>query len=199
MALCSIAVAAGVVGVVALVRGLMFRRRFARFGGGGCGPGAVACGGGRGFRRGGWGGGGRWGGRWGWGGRSDGGIGRSFWLRGLFARLDTTPGQEKEIRAALEELREAARASKESLSGAREGLARAVKGDVFDEIAIGEAAVKLDGATGGVKNAFEAALRRIHAALDPKQRERLAALLERGPRAFRDGFGGPYRGGWQEF
>jgi hypothetical protein len=196
MALCSIAVAAGVVGVVALVRGLVFRRRFARFGGGGCGPGAGACGGG-GFRPGPW-GGRRWRGGWGWGGRGDGGIGRSFWLRGLFARLDTTPGQEKEIRAALEELRDAARASKESLSGAREGVARAVKGEVFDEIAIGEASVKLDGATGGVKNAFEAALRRIHAVLDPKQRERLAALLERGPRAFRDGFGGPYRSGWQE-
>ena len=107
MAICSIAVAAGVLGVVALVKGLVFRRRFGHlaFAGGPCGGG--------GFGHGGYGGEGEgpWGGRGfpRWGGGHRGGIGGSFWLRMLYARLDTTPGQEREIRAALEELRERAR------------------------------------------------------------------------------------------
>lgn len=206
MALCSLAIAAGVVGVVALVKRLAWRRRmafgggpfamascgpsfggfgrFGGFGGGGCGPGAHS-------------GGPPWA-RWRGHGRNGGfggGIGNSIWLRALFARLDTTPGQEKEIRAALEELRTTAGEAKRSLKDSREGVARAVKGEVFDEIAIGEATVKVDAATGTMKSAFETALRRIHAALDGKQRERLAEILERGPRGFR---GGPYRSSWQE-
>jgi len=185
MALCSLAVAAGVVGVVALVKGLIWRRRMRYamgFGGGGCGPGAQFSGPpwARGWRRN--------------GGRG-GGIGRSFWLRALFSRLDTTPGQEREIRAALDELRATALDAKTTLKDSRDGVARAVKGEVFDELAIGEATIKLDAATGAVKAAFEAALRKIHATLDAKQRERLAEILERGPRGFR---GGPYRSSWQE-
>src|SRR5690242_15134806 len=39
---------------------------------------------------------GRWGGGW-----SRGGFGPGFMLRGLFARLETTPGQEKVIRDAF--------------------------------------------------------------------------------------------------
>jgi Spy/CpxP family protein refolding chaperone len=126
-----------------------------------------------------------------------GGIGRSFWLRAIFSRLDTTPGQEKEIRSAIEEFRAAARESKDSLAASRSSVAQAVKGEVFDEIAIGDATVKADAATGKVKSALEAALRRIHAVLDPKQRARLAELLEQGPSAFRRG-GGPYRDGTHE-
>lgn len=198
MALCSIAVAAGVIGVVAVVKGLLFRRRFGRFGGHGFGPpwAMASCGPsfgggcGRGFRG-------------GWGGPYDdddfgprargGGIGRSFWLRALLSRLDTTPGQEKEIRAALDDFRKVAREAKEGLSASREAAAKAIAGEVFDEIAMGEATVKLDATTGRVKEAFEAALRRVHAVLDPKQRERLAQLVAEGPRAFR-GSRHPYRG-----
>ncbi|HEY8074549.1 MAG TPA: periplasmic heavy metal sensor [Labilithrix sp.] len=151
---------------------LFLRRRF----GGGCGGRA------------------RWGHHRGW--SRGGGIGGSFWLRAIFSRLDTTPGQEKEIRSALEDLRKTARESKESLGASREAVARAVRHETFDEIAIGEATVKADAAAGQVKQAFEAALRRIHAVLDPKQRERLAELLEKGPRGFGGGgggWGGPYR------
>ena len=177
MAICSVAIAAGVVGAVMLVKRLVVMRRFGR------------CGGGGGPRFGRWGGGGHWhrGG--------GGGIGGSWWLRAVFSKLDTTPGQEKEIRSALEDLRKTARESKESLGASREAVARAVRHESFDEIAIGEATVKVDAATGNMKQAFEAALRRIHAVLDPKQRERLAELLERGPRGFRGGWGGggPYR------
>lgn len=164
MALCSVAIAAGVIGALLLVKRLIFRRRYMR--GGSC--------------------------RGSWRGRHGGGPGGSFWLRALFSKLDTTPGQEKEIRSAIEDFQKTAKESKESLGASREAVARAVRHETFDEIAIGEATVKVDAATGQVKNAFEAALRRIHAVLDGKQRERLAEILERGPRGF-GGWGAPYR------
>jgi len=193
MALCSLAIAAGVIGVVALVKGLMFRRRFWYGGGGhrfamaGCGPSSFGGGCGPGAS-----GGGPWGySRW---GRGPGG---SFWLRALFSRLDTTPGQEREIRAAVEELQKSAWEAKDEIKGGREDLAKAIAGEVFDEIAIGEATVRADASTRKVKDAFEATLRKVHAVLDPKQRERLAELIAKGPFGGRGRWGGggsPYRG-----
>lgn len=191
MALCSIAMAAGIVGVMTLVRGLVFRRRFAH--GGGCGPQGFAggaCGGeGRGLR--GW---GRWR-RFG----GDGSIGRSFWLRALYTRLDTTPGQEREIRAAIEELRERAFDAKADLPETRENLSKALAGDVFDDSAFEAVSARFDATSEKMKDALASALKRIHGVLDPKQRERLAELVGKGfgpwGRGGFRGYGGPYRGG----
>jgi uncharacterized membrane protein len=174
MTLCSIAIAAGVLGMVALARRFVFRRRM--FGG--------SCGGAR----------HRWG-RGGFGGPF-GGPGGTFWLRALFARLDTTPGQEREIRSAIEDFQTTAREAKGGLRGTRDDLAKAISGEVFDEIALGEASVRADGVTSTVKEAFAQALKRIHGVLDSKQRERLAELLTKGRGALRGGWGGgggPYR------
>ena len=198
MAICSIAVAAGVLGVVALVKGLVFRRRFGHlaFAGGPCGGGGFGDGGyggegerpwgGRGFRR--------------WGGGHRGGIGGSFWLRMLYARLDTTPGQEREIRAALEELRERARDAKSGMLETRENLGKSVAGDEFDTSAFEAVSARLDATSEKMKDAASSALKRIHGVLDPKQRERLADLVSTG--AFGrwgrgGGGGGPYRGGME--
>jgi hypothetical protein len=41
------------------------------------------------------------------------------------------------------------------------------------------------------------ALRKAHEALTDEQRKELADAIERGPRGFRRGWGGPYRGGPQ--
>lgn len=191
MALCSFAIAAGVIGVALMVKRLVFHRRF-----GGYGPWAfAACGpsfGRHGGCRNGWHDDGHapWrGARW---RRGGGGPGSSFWLRGLFAQLDTTPGQEREIRAAIEQLSSSTREAKDGLKGVREDLARAVRGESFDEIAVGEASVRANVATAAVKDAFEVALKRVHAVLDANQRERLAELLERGP-GFGRRWGNPYR------
>ena len=183
MALCPIAIAAGVVGVVALMKRLVFHRRF---GGGGpwahasCGPSFSGHGGRHGHAP--------WAGRW----RRGGGPGGSFWLRRVFARLDTTPGQEREIRSAVEELQIKARAAKDGLKGAREDLARAVRGESFDEVAAGEASVRANVATTAIKDAFEDALKRVHAVLDANQRLRLAELLATAP-GFGRRWGNPYR------
>jgi Spy/CpxP family protein refolding chaperone len=200
MALCSIGIAAGVIGVVALVKRFVFRRRF------GGGPWALAsCGPSFGPGFGGHGCGdrhgahhedeyGRWsGGRRGWGGGFRRGPGGSFWLRALFGRLDTTPGQEREIRSAIEEFQRKAIEAKSGLKSTREDLARAIGGESFDDTAIGEASVRADATAAQVKDALTDALRRVHGVLDPKQRERLAELLAKGPSFGRRGWGGPYR------
>ena len=181
MALCSIAIAAGVIGVVALVKRLVLGRRF---GGGHCGGGE---GGGRGFgppwRR----------GRWG-----RGGIGQSFWLRHVFARLDTTPGQEREIRAAIEDMRDRAKDAKSSMPDARASIARSIAGEEFDAAAFEAVSARVDATSEMMKDAFASALKRIHGVLDAKQRARLAELVGSGGfgRWGRGGGGGgPYRGG----
>jgi hypothetical protein len=204
MALCSIAIAAGVIGVVALVKGLVLRRRFFGYGRrwamAGCGPTGYGGGCGSGYEgedsggpwssHHGWRGGGGGGGGW----RGWRGPGGSFWLRALFSRLDTTPGQEKEIRGAIEEFQKTAWEAKDEIKGSREDLAKAIGGEVFDEIAIGEASVRADGATRKVKDALEGALRKVHAVLDAKQRERLAELISKGP-----GFGRRWGGGGRPY
>lgn len=165
MALCSIGIAAGIIGLVALVKRAFFHRR---------------CG-----HR------GHWRGRYGGGGH---GPGRSWWLRALFSRLDTTPGQEREIRSAIEEVQRVAREAKQGVIGSREKIAKAVAGDVFDPGAVDDASAQVDAATARVKEAFRASLERVHGILDAKQRERLAELLEKGAgRGSFYGWGGPYR------
>lgn len=211
MALCSIAVAAAVLGVVVIVKRLVFRRRFGHlaFAGGPCGGGGFGSGLGSGDEGGGGscGGGSRWapwGGRgrgWGRFGGRRGGIGRSFWLRALFARLDTTPGQEREIRAAIEEMQERALDAKSDLPEARSNIAKAIGGESFDVAAFEAMSARLDATTEKVKDAFASALERIHGVLDAKQRERLAEIVGKGG-AGRwgrggppSGDGGPYRSG----
>lgn len=164
-------VVAGIIGavmVLKLVRALFWRRRMMHYGFAG---GGHFRGHGRSWSR---------------------GPGSSFWLRAVFSKLDTTPGQEREIRSALEDFQREARAAKDGFRGAREKLAEAFGPDELDEAVLVEARASAEDVTAKVKDAFAAALRRIHAVLDPKQRERLAALLAKGPR-FGRRWGGPYR------
>jgi Spy/CpxP family protein refolding chaperone len=184
MALCSLAVAGGIFGMIGLARHFFFRRRLAWLGGSAaCGGAATDDSGCHGRRR----------RRWsGWRGR---GIGHSYWLRRVFVRLDTTPGQEREIRAAVEDLADRARDTKEAMRSTRESLARAVSGDTFDEAAFEAVSARADASAAQIKDAFAAAMKRIHATLDSKQRERLAELVADGPLGAWARRGHPYRGG----
>lgn len=125
-------------------------------------------------------------GAWGeWGG---GGGGRAFFLRGVFERLDTTPGQEKVITQALDDLRTAGKGIKDEMRGARSELASALRGESFDEVALGGATARIETAVDSFRKAGIDAFAKIHGALDERQRATLADWLERGPRGF-----GPFR------
>jgi Spy/CpxP family protein refolding chaperone len=171
---CTVLATVGVLVGIRLVVGLVRWRRHGRFGGG-CGMSRFG-GHHHGF--------GRWRGRWG------GGFGQSHWLRSAFARLDTTPGQEREIKAALEELRETALAQKERKEALKNDLAEAFESDVFEDAKVLTTARQVGDS---LQDAASRALRRIASALDDKQRKQVAEWL-RSRRGFGPfGGGGPYR------
>lgn len=131
-----------------------------------------------------WGGRGREGGRW-------AGERSSWMLRWLFERLDTTPGQEKVIRSAVDELFAKARDFKKTVQDSRGDVARAFRAEDFDAEVMGDVFARQDGAIDELRKAAVGTLARVHDALDPEQRARLAELLESMPgRSWR---GGPYR------
>lgn len=104
-------------------------------------------------------------------------------LYAVFSRLDTTPGQEKAILAAVDELTEKIRGSRGSLKQTREAAAGAVRGDRFDEATLAGAFTAQDAALSELRGAVTAAGRKIHEVLDDRQRRSLADLIESGPRA----------------
>ena len=155
------------------------------YGGGSCGSGGYGGGGwGRG-RRGGF-------GRW---GRRGGGIGPTMFLRHAFERLDTTPGQEKVILQAFDELQTVLKKAKGDFKGTREDFARAIRGEVLDEASVADIFMKHDTTISETRRGVVDQLHKIHEALTEKQREQLASFLEHGPREGfgRWGGGGPYR------
>lgn len=131
-------------------------------------------------------------------GGGGGGFGRSRWLRWLFRSLDTTPGQEKVIRGALEEAWTTAREARVAARGQRANVAAALRAEGAEAAAFAEAQAGARAAYDRAEQAVVAAFRSIHEVLDPMQRERLAQIVDgsaspwRGRLAF--GGGGPYRG-----
>jgi uncharacterized membrane protein len=67
----------------------------------------------------------------------------------------------------------------------REDLAKAVRGDAFDEEIMGEAFSRQDDRIRELRKNLVGALARIHDGLDEEQRARLAHLLATGPRWWR--------------
>lgn len=169
----------GTLCLIGLVKTLRWGRHrgYGRHGYGGCGGGW-----GRGYHG-------------GWGGRRDHGYdggwggGPSAMLYGLFRRLDTTPGQEKVIMAAIDEVRAAAREARGEARATRQDVAGAMRAPTFDEVLFGEMFARHDGEVTNLRKALVGALAKVHDALDDKQRAQLADLIESGPGFFR---GGPW-------
>jgi hypothetical protein len=156
----------------------MLRRRawYRHFGHGGYGPGYGSPGGFRGMR--GMGGGGmRTPGRWA--------------LRSVFERLETTPGQERVILAALDELRENRKAVRDEAKQTRVDLAHAVEGGLIEDSTLEEAYARHDRTLAQLRVGFTEALKKVVEVLDEDQRKELARWLEGG--FFRSGWGGPAR------
>jgi uncharacterized membrane protein len=118
-----------------------------------------------------------------------------MFLRFLFQRLETTPGQEKVIQQAIDEVREAARNARGEWKASRDDVARAVGGELFDETVMGNTFARQDESIANVRKAVTGALAKVHEALDERQRKILADLIGEGPAAFRGPFGrgAPYR------
>ncbi len=99
-------------------------------------------------------------------------------LRSLFERLDTTPGQEKAIMSALQELRENRAAVREELEHSRGDLARAVRGGLIDDGTLEESFARHDRLLATTRVSFVEAVKKAVEALDERQRSTLADLLE---------------------
>jgi hypothetical protein len=104
--------------------------------------------------------------------------GPGFFWRRLFTKLDTTPGQEKAIRAAVEEFRATARDVRGEVWRSKDDIAKALRQGYFDETAMGEIFSRHDTATDTFRKALVGMLAQIHEALDERQRGRLADFVE---------------------
>ena len=100
--------------------------------------------------------------------------------RRVLVHLDTTPGQEKAIRNAVETLRNNLMDARSELSAVRRDLASAFGGDVFDEQALAAAIAKQDTFVTRARTELVQAMREVHEALDGRQRKQLAEWIAGG-------------------
>jgi Spy/CpxP family protein refolding chaperone len=120
--------------------------------------------------------------------------GRRRVMRRLFEELDTTPGQERVIRAAADDLRKAAAGMRDGLFDAKGDVARAFRSESFDETVMADIIGQYDQRLDELRGSFVGSMAKVHAALDADQRERLARWMGKARR-----WGGPYRShGWTD-
>jgi hypothetical protein len=112
-------------------------------------------------------------------------------LRALFERLETTPGQERVILAAIDELRENRKSVRDEARLTRADLAHAIEGGLIEDSTLEEAFARHDRTLAQLRVAFTEALKKVVEALDEGQRKELAGWIEGG--FFRNGWGGPGR------
>ncbi len=112
-------------------------------------------------------------------------------LRALFERLDTTPGQEKAILAALDELSENRKGLRDEARQTRVDLAHAVEGGLIEDTTLDDAFARHDRVIARTRVGFTEALKKVVEVLDEPQRKQLASWIEGG--FFRGGWGGPGR------
>ena len=109
-----------------------------------------------------------------------GGMGHGWWLRGLFRRLDTTPGQEKVILESFESLRGAWSKFRGEAEKLRADVAKAFSGEHLDHEPLKAAFLRQDGLLEELRREMLVALEKIHEALDARQRKLVGEMLEAG-------------------
>ena len=119
------------------------------------------------------------------------GGGKRFFVRRILEHVRATPAQERVISAAVEEFRDEL---KKNVGGegrrTRKEIVEALRRSTFDGVLLGEQFARHDTILENGRKSFVGLVAKIHDALEPEQRERLADLVERGPRF------GWMRGGW---
>ncbi len=115
---------------------------------------------------------------------------RRYFLRRLFQRLNTGPGQEKVVLGEVEALRQTARELRGELKGVRADIAAILRDEQFDRSKLEALYRKQDELLARLRTAVSGSFEKVHAALDERQKRDLADLLEGGFRhAFYGGFG----------
>jgi len=113
-----------------------------------------------------------------------------FVLNRLLDRLDTTPGQEKVIREAVDALLDDTQHARGEFQATRLEVAQAIRGETLDRGAIDGVFERHDQVIDRVRQNALDSFAKVHETLDPRQRKILAELIEAGP--FARGFG-PFR------
>ncbi len=121
------------------------------------------------------------------GGRGHHGSPRRWMMRRLFERLDTTPGQEKVILEAFDQVEHNGRAARDAFFSGRADIGRAMRSEHFDTAAVNETFEKQQAAVDAFKKTVLENMQKIHEALTPEQRQAAGDLLEHGPRALHGG------------
>jgi hypothetical protein len=119
-----------------------------------------------------------YGGHHGYGGR---GFGARFFFRRVLERLDTTPGQEKVIREALNDLQEEAYGLRRDIRGTRGEIAEALRAPELDKALLDRVFAKHDEVIEKLRASVVSSADRVHSTLDEQQRKRLADMIESGP------------------
>jgi hypothetical protein len=105
--------------------------------------------------------------------------------RFLFELLDTTPGQEKVITQAADNVLAGMDGAGDELQAARKDLAAAIGGDVLDEAALRAAFDRGLAVAQKLATELTQVLPAVHGALDGEQRKRLAEAIAEGRRGLR--------------
>jgi hypothetical protein len=103
---------------------------------------------------------------------------RRWFLRSLFERLETTPGQERVIVQVLDELNQNRRALREEFGRTRADLAQAVAGGLIEDTTLDDAFARHDRLAAQLRVSFIEAMKKVMEVLDEAQRKQVARLLE---------------------
>ena len=101
-------------------------------------------------------------------------------MRGLFYQLETTPGQENAIVAALDEAFARLRNLKGDLHGTRRELGALIGSDTLDRAALEALIARQRTQLDTASSELVCTLERIHEVLDDSQRRELGALIAEG-------------------
>jgi hypothetical protein len=112
--------------------------------------------------------------------------GSGWFLRRIFQRLGTGPGQEKVVLSEIDALRGTARELRGELKSTRADIAAILREPAFDKAKLETLYRKQDELLGKLRGAAASSFEKVHAALDDRQKNDLADMIERG---FHYGYG----------
>ena len=105
-----------------------------------------------------------------------GGFGRRMLYR-VLDRLDTSPGQDKAILGAIDDLRETARSARRDMPDLRKQVGDALRTESFDEQAFTAIFDEPLARLNHLRDELTKTAGIVHETLTPKQRERLSDLI----------------------